>query len=192
MLSARQAERVAAAALLGSVPSRAAESERAGDIDALRDALYAAKLVSYAQGFMLMQAAAETNGWALPYGDIALLWRAGCIIRSRFLGDIKRSFARRPLPPSLLLDPFFVGELKAAEGGWRQAVMLAVGHGVAAPALSSALAFYDGYRCAHGSANIIQAQRDFFGAHTYQRTDRNEAEHFHTRWLGDGGEEQLP
>jgi len=192
MLSARQAERVAAAALLGSVPSRAPESERAGDIDALYDALYAAKLVSYAQGFMLMQAAAETNGWVLPYGDIALLWRAGCIIRSRFLGDIKRSFARRPLPPSLLLDPFFVGELKAAEGGWRQAVMLAVGHGVAAPALSSALAFYDGYRCAHGSANIIQAQRDFFGAHTYQRTDRNEAEHFHTRWLGDGGEEQLP
>lgn len=191
MLSARKAERVAAAALLGQPSGLAPEADPAGHLEALRDALYAAKLVSYAQGFMLMQAAAKSNGWALPYGEIALLWRAGCIIRSRFLDDIKSSFERSPLPPSLLQDPFFAGELKAAEGGWRQAVMLAVGHGLAAPALSSALAFYDGYRCAHGSANIIQAQRDFFGAHTYQRTDRPESEHFHTRWLGDGGEEQV-
>jgi len=121
-----------------------------------------------------------------------LLWRAGCIIRSRFLDDIKRSFSRSPVPPSLLQDPFFVGELKAAEVGWRRAVMLAVGSGVAAPALASALAFYDGYRCASGSANIIQAQRDFFGAHSYQRTDRDGSENFHTRWLGDGVEEKLP
>ena len=192
MLSARKAERVAAAALLGSPPVVAPEAGRAAGLDALRDALYAAKLVSYAQGFMLMRAAADSEGWALPYGDIALLWRAGCIIRSRFLGDITRSFARRPLPPSLLQDPFFVGELKAAEAGWRQAVTLAVGSGVAAPALGSALAFYDGYRCASGSANILQAQRDFFGAHGYQRTDRDDTAHFHTRWLGDGGEEKLP
>jgi len=192
MLSARKSERVAAAALLGSVTEVVPENQRAAAVDALRDALYAAKVVSYAQGFMLMQAAAASNGWALPYGDIALLWRAGCIIRSRFLGDIKSSFARHPLPPSLLQDPFFTGELKTVESGWRQAVILAVGHGVAAPALSSALAFYDGYRCASGSANIIQAQRDFFGAHTYQRIDRPESEHFHTRWLGDGGEEKLP
>ena len=192
MLSARKSERVAAATLLGNVPSLAPEAQLAGHLGALHDALYASKLVSYAQGFMLMQSAAEANGWALPYGDIALLWRAGCIIRSRFLDDIRSSFERKPLPPSLLQDPFFTGELKASEGGWRKAVMLAVGHGVAAPALGSALSFYDGYRCAYGSANIIQAQRDFFGAHTYRRTDRPESEHFHTRWLGDGGEEQLP
>ncbi len=192
MLSARKAERVAAAALLGAAPVRVPESRRAAHVDALRDALYAAKLVSYAQGFMLMQAAGESEGWVLPFGDIALLWRAGCIIRSRFLDDIKTSFSRQPVPPSLLQDPFFAGEIRAADAGWRQAVMLAVGSGVAAPALASALAFYDGYRCADGSANILQAQRDFFGAHSYQRIDRDPAEHFHTRWLGDGFEEKLP
>ncbi|PKO49377.1 MAG: phosphogluconate dehydrogenase (NADP(+)-dependent, decarboxylating) [Betaproteobacteria bacterium HGW-Betaproteobacteria-4] len=189
MLSARKTERVAAAALLGSVPTLVPEAERSMYLNALHDALYAAKLVSYAQGFMLMQAAAKTNGWALPFGDIALLWRAGCIIRSRFLADIKNSFERQPVPPSLLQDPFFAAEVKSSEAGWRLAVMLAVGKGVAAPALSSALAYYDGYRCANGSANIIQAQRDFFGAHTYQRIDSDQAKHFHTRWLGDGGEE---
>lgn len=192
MLSARKSERLAAAALLGSTAMLVPEAERAASLDALHDALYAAKLVSYTQGFMLMQAAAEKNGWALPFGDIALLWRAGCIIRSRFLADIKNSFERDPLPPSLLQDPFFAAEVKAAEAGWRQAVMLAVGHGIAAPALCSGLAFYDGYRCANGSANIIQAQRDLFGAHTYQRVDCDPANHFHTRWLGDGGEEKLP
>ncbi len=192
MLSARKSERLAAAALLGSVPTRVPVAQRAMYLDALHDALYAAKLVSYTQGFMLMQSAATKHGWALPFGDIALLWRAGCIIRSRFLGDIKNSFARDPVPPSLLQDPFFAAEVKNAEAGWRKAVMLAVGHGIAAPALSSALAFYDGYRCAYGSSNIIQAQRDCFGAHTYQRLDRDAASHFHTRWLGDGGEEKLP
>ena len=192
MLSARKSERVAAAALLGSVPTVVPEAERAAYLDALHDALYAAKLVSYTQGFMLMQAAAKTNGWALPFGEIALLWRAGCIIRSRFLGDIKNSFARQPVPPSLLQDPFFASEVKTAEAGWRKAAGLAVGHGIAAPALTSALSFYDGYRCAYGSANIIQAQRDFFGAHTYQRLDSAESAHFHTRWLGDGSEEKLP
>jgi 6-phosphogluconate dehydrogenase len=192
MLSARKSERVAAARLLGSTPRLVPVAERAAYLEALHDALYAAKLVSYTQGFMLMQAAAEKNGWALPFGDIALLWRAGCIIRSRFLADIKNSFARLPVPPSLLQDPFFASEIKNAEAGWRQAVMLAVGHGIAAPALSSALSFYDGYRCANGSANIIQAQRDFFGAHTYQRIDSDAAAHFHTRWLGDGGEARQP
>jgi len=192
MLSARKSERVAAAAVLGSVPTVVPASERAAYLDALHDALYAAKLVSYTQGFMLMQSAAEKNGWALPFGDIALLWRAGCIIRSRFLRDIKNSFERQPVPPSLLQDPFFAAEVKASEAGWRTAVMLAVGRGVAAPALTSALSFYDGYRSANGSANIIQAQRDLFGAHTYQRIDHDEAVHFHTRWLGDGGEEMRP
>ncbi|WP_428827464.1 decarboxylating NADP(+)-dependent phosphogluconate dehydrogenase [Azonexus sp. IMCC34842] len=192
MLSARKAERVAAAALLGSPPARLPEAVRTASLAALHDALYAAKLVSYTQGFMLLQAAAEAEDWVLPYGDIAQLWRAGCIIRSRFLDDIKTSFARQPVPPSLLQDPFFVAEIKAVEPGWRQAVMLAVGSGVAAPALASALAFYDGYRCANGSANILQAQRDFFGAHSYQRTDRDGSENFHTRWQGDGVEEKLP
>lgn len=192
MLSARKAERVAAAALLGGAPAETAAGQTAPHVDALRDALYAAKLVSYAQGFMLLQAAAGNHGWALPFGDIALLWRAGCIIRSRFLGDIKASFARDPVPQSLLQDPFFAAELKQAEKGWRKAVMLAVEHGVAAPALCSALSFYDGYRCADGSANILQAQRDYFGAHSYQRVDRDPSQHFHTDWLGDGAEVQLP
>lgn len=196
MLSARKAERVAAEALIGGRSRAAAQTlskaQKAEYLDALREALYASKLVSYAQGFALLQAAAERFGWNLPYGEIALLWRAGCIIRSRFLGDIKTSFARQPAPQSLLQDPFFIGEIKQAEKGWRKAVMLAVAEGVAAPALSSALSYYDGYRCAKGSANILQAQRDYFGAHGYQRVDRDEAERFHTHWLGDGSEEPLP
>jgi 6-phosphogluconate dehydrogenase len=194
MLSDRKEERLAAAALLGSPPEilPASVSAAAASLDDLHDGLYAAKLVSYAQGFMLMKSAAAANGWVLPYGDIALLWRAGCIIRSRFLDDIKASFSREIVPPNLLQDPFFVAEMKKAEAGWRRAVILAVGSGVAAPALTSALAFYDGYRCANGSANILQAQRDYFGAHTYQRTDRPAEEYFHTRWMGDGVEESVP
>jgi 6-phosphogluconate dehydrogenase len=192
MLSARKAERVSAAALIGGPVEALAAAQRPAHVDALRDALYASKLVSYAQGFALLQAAAGKFGWNLPYGEIALLWRAGCIIRSRFLGDIKASFARDPVPQSLLQDPFFAGEMKQAEAGWRKAVILAVTQGVAAPALSSALSYYDGYRCAKGSANILQAQRDYFGAHGYQRVDRTDEERFHTHWLGDGAEELLP
>jgi len=192
MLSARKDERVAAAQLLGGMQAPVPENERQAYLDAIHDALYAAKLVSYAQGFMLMQTAAQEYGWNLPYGEIALLWRAGCIIRSRFLGDIKASFAREPVPKNLLQDPFFAAEMRQAASGWRKAVMLAVAQGVPAPALSSALAFYDGYRCADGSANILQAQRDYFGAHGYQRVDRDPALHFHTHWMTDGHEEQLP
>ncbi|SEA10268.1 6-phosphogluconate dehydrogenase [Thiothrix caldifontis] len=192
MLSARKDERVAAAQILGGLQAPVPPEQRQAFLDAIHDALYAAKLVSYAQGFMLMQTAAAQYGWNLPYGDIALLWRAGCIIRSRFLGDIKASFAREPVPQSLLQDPFFAVELKQADNGWRKAVALAVMQGVPVPALSSALSFYDGYRCADGSANILQAQRDFFGAHGYQRVDRDPALHFHTHWSADGAEEQLP
>jgi 6-phosphogluconate dehydrogenase len=192
MLSARKDERVAASTLLGGMEEPVPAGQHQAYLDAIHDALYAAKLVSYAQGFMLMQTAAQEYGWNLPYGDIALLWRAGCIIRSRFLGDIKASFAREPVPQSLLQDPFFASELQRAASGWRKAVTLAVAQGVPAPALCSALAFYDGYRCADGSANILQAQRDFFGAHGYQRVDRDPALHFHTHWSGDGSEEQLP
>ncbi len=197
MLSARKEERVAASHLLGGLAAPVTTAQQQVYLDAIHDALYAAKLVSYAQGFMLMQTAAHQYGWNLPYGDIALLWRAGCIIRSRFLGDIKASFAREPVPQNLLQDPFFVGELQQAANGWRKAVALAVMQGVPAPALSSALAFFDGYRCADGSANILQAQRDFFGAHGYQRVDRDPALHFHTHWgastalSAQGTEEQL-
>lgn len=197
MLSARKDERVAASHILGGLEAPVPAEQRQAYLDAIHDALYAAKLVSYAQGFMLMQTAAKQYGWQLPYGDIALLWRAGCIIRSRFLGDIKASFEREPVPQSLLQDPFFVVELKQAASGWRKAVALAVMQGVPAPALSSALAFFDGYRCADGSANILQAQRDFFGAHGYQRVDRDPALHFHTHWgasttlRAQGAEEQL-
>ncbi|WP_028487482.1 decarboxylating NADP(+)-dependent phosphogluconate dehydrogenase [Thiothrix lacustris] len=191
MLSARKDERVVAAKLLGGLAEPVPAEQHQAYLEAIHDALYAAKLVSYAQGFMLMQTAAQEYGWNLAYGDIALLWRAGCIIRSRFLGDIKASFAREPVPQSLLQDPFFVGELKRAEAGWRKTVALAVMQGVPAPALSAALSFYDGYRCAAGSANILQAQRDYFGAHTYQRTDRDPALAFHTHWNGDGSEEQM-
>lgn len=192
MLSARKDERVATSTLLGGMAEPVEAGQHQAYLDAIHDALYAAKLVSYAQGFMLLQTAAAANGWHLPYGDIALLWRAGCIIRSRFLADIKASFARDPVPQSLLQDPFFAEELRQAASGWRKTVTLAVMQGVPAPALSSALAFYDGYRCANGSANILQAQRDFFGAHGYQRVDRDPALHFHTNWNGDGSEEQLP
>ncbi|WP_308873425.1 decarboxylating NADP(+)-dependent phosphogluconate dehydrogenase [Thiothrix subterranea] len=163
MLSARKDERVAASLILGGLEAPVPAEQRQAYLDAIHDALYAAKLVSYAQGFMLMQTAAKQYGWQLPYGDIALLWRAGCIIRSRFLGDIKASFEREPVPQNLLQDPFFVVELQQAASGWRKAVALAVMQGVPAPALSSALAFFDGYRCADGSANILQAQRDFLG-----------------------------
>jgi len=191
MLSARKDERVAASHILGGLQASVTAEQRQTYLDAIHDALYAAKLVSYAQGFMLMQTAAKQYAWNLPYGDIALLWRAGCIIRSRFLGDIKASFERDPVPQSLLQDPFFAVELKQAESGWRKAVALAVMQGVPAPALSSALAFFDGYRCAEGSANILQAQRDYFGAHTYQRIDRDPALHFHTHWGTARAEEQL-
>lgn len=191
MLSARKEERVAAAQILGSTPTPLPTQEQHTYLDALQNALYAAKLVSYAQGFMLLQIASNAYQWHLPYGDIALLWRAGCIIRSRFLDDIKASFARQPVPTSLLQDRFFAQELKQAEMGWRQAVILAMTQGIPAPALASALTFYDGYRCANGSANILQAQRDYFGAHGYQRVDRDPALHFHTHWSEDGHEEQL-
>lgn len=191
MLSARKDERLAAAQQLSGLQPPVPEAERQTYLDAIHDALYAAKLVSYAQGFMLLQTAAQQYGWNLPYGDIALLWRAGCIIRSRFLADIKASFAREPVPQSLLQDPFFAQELTAAAAGWRKTVALAVMQGVPAPALSSALAFYDGYRCADGSANILQAQRDYFGAHTYQRVDRDPTLAFHTHWTTDGHEEQV-
>ncbi len=156
-------------------------------LDDLHDAVYAAKIISYAQGFMLLQAAAETYDWPLNYGSIALMWRGGCIIRSAFLGKIKEAFDTHPDLQSILLAPYFTQALSDAQAGWRRIVAVAATSGVATPAISSALAFYDGYRCAHGPANLIQAQRDYFGAHTYERIGEPRGEFFHTNWTGVGG-----
>jgi len=156
-------------------------------IDDLEHALYASKIVSYAQGYQLMRAAAQDYGWKLNYGGIALMWRGGCIIRSIFLGKIKEAFDKDPDMVNLLLDPFFKKEVIGALPAWRRVVKEAVGLGIPIPALSSALAYYDGYRSARLPANLLQAQRDYFGAHTYERIDKPRGEWFHTNWTGRGG-----
>jgi 6-phosphogluconate dehydrogenase len=187
ILSALKDERVAAAAQLRG-PEAPFDGDRDAFVGDVRDALYASKIVSYAQGFMLFRAAAEEYGWELDHGSIALMWRGGCIIRSAFLGKIKEAFDRDPSLPNLLLDPYFRGEVAAAQGGWRRVVATAVRLGVPVPAYSTALAFYDGYRSERLPANLLQAQRDYFGAHTYERLDRPRGQFFHTNWTGRGGE----
>ncbi len=175
--------------LNGAAPAGPALSsaEKASMVDALRDALFASKIVSYAQGFLLMKEAAKEHGWKLDYGAIALMWRGGCIIRSVFLDRIKRAFDADAQIPNLLVDPFFAGKTIACAPGWRKVVAAAVTAGIPTPALSAALAYFDGYRCARLPANLVQAQRDYFGAHTYERTDRPRGEFFHTNWTGRGG-----
>jgi 6-phosphogluconate dehydrogenase len=153
----------------------------------LEQALYASKLVSYAQGFMLMRRAAEEHSWDLDYGGIALLWREGCIIRAAFLDEVRGAFGRDPGLPSLLLDPHFSARLAGAQGGWRRTVARAAAAGLPVPAYAGALAFYDGYRSGRLPANLIQAQRDYFGAHLYERLDRPRGEYHHTDWTGRGG-----
>ncbi|GMQ84517.1 MAG: decarboxylating NADP(+)-dependent phosphogluconate dehydrogenase [Acidimicrobiia bacterium] len=180
-LSSLVEERAAASGELTGPPS--AITEHAADvIDDLEDAVYASKIVSYTQGFMLFDAARETAGWDLDLGTIASLWRAGCIIRSQFLSEITTAYRIRPHVPNLLLDPFFSEAITAAEPGWRRSVTRAVSAGIPVPAYSSALAFYDGYRSERLPANLIQAQRDFFGAHTYERMNRPRGEFFHSSW----------
>lgn len=156
-------------------------------IEAISHALYASKIISYAQGFMLMRAAATQEKWKLNYGSIALIWREGCIIRSRFLNDIKKAYDRKPDLANLLFDSFFSQEITHAEKGWRTVVAKAVELGVPSPCFSTSLSFFDGYRTARLPANLIQAQRDFFGAHTYERTDQPRGKYFHTNWTGSGG-----
>lgn len=156
-------------------------------IETVRNALYASKIISYAQGFRLMREAATEYGWSLNYGEIALMWRGGCIIRSAFLNDIKQAYDSNPDLENLLMADFFVDAIRQAESGWRKAVILSIELGIPAPAFSSALAFYDGYRTAHLPANLLQAQRDYFGAHSYERTDRPRGQFFHTDWTGHGG-----
>ena len=191
-VSALKDERVRASAVLeGPSPAMveiaADPAGKAAFIEDIRHALYASKIVSYAQGYMLMRAAAKEYGWNLNYGGIALMWRGGCIIRSRFLGKIKEAFDRNPALSNLLLDDYFRGEIHKGQGGWRNVVAMAALRGIPVPAFSTALAFFDQYRNAVLPANLLQAQRDYFGAHTYERIDRPRGEFFHTNWTGKGG-----
>jgi 6-phosphogluconate dehydrogenase len=181
-LSALKEERVRASEVLKG-PGTAFSGDRDALIDDLRQALYASKIVSYAQGYQLMRAAAEEYGWKLNNGGIALMWRGGCIIRSAFLGRIKEAFDTGPDLVNLLLDPFFKDAVGNAQAAWRRVVMTSVELGIPIPAISAALAFYDGYRSARLPANLLQAQRDYFGAHTYERIDRPRGEFFHTHWI---------
>ncbi len=186
-LSALKEERVAASKVL-SGPKAKFSGDKKALIHDLRQSLYAAKIVSYAQGYQLMRAAAIEHHWNLNYGGIALMWRGGCIIRSVFLGKIKDAFAKNPALTNLLLDPFFKDAVEKAQRAWRRVVTTAVEMGIPMPAMSSALAFYDGYRHERLPANLLQAQRDYFGAHTYERVDKPRGEFFHTNWTGRGGE----
>jgi 6-phosphogluconate dehydrogenase len=186
-LSALKDERVAASEAL-SGPREKLAGDRTAFLADLEQALYASKLISYTQGYMLMRAAAREYKWNLNSGGIALMWRGGCIIRSAFLGMIKEAFDRQPALTNLLLDPYFTKAVTAAQPGWRRVVTKAVQRGIPVPAMSSALAFFDGYRRDRLPANLLQAQRDYFGAHTYQRLDKPRGEYFHTNWTGRGGD----
>lgn len=185
-LSALKEEREAAAKVLTG-PQPQFNGDRQAFVEDIRRALYAAKIVSYAQGYALMRAASETYGWNLNYGGIALLWRGGCIIRSAFLEEIKKAFDRNPELTNLLVDPFFKSRLDRCQASWRRVCAAAISNGIPVPAFTSALSYYDGYRSARLPANLLQAQRDYFGAHTYERIDRPRGEFFHTNWTGQGG-----
>ncbi len=178
-LSAMKEERVKASGIL---KNRESGKQAEITIEDLKQALYAAKIISYTQGYMLMQAAAKEYGWSLNYGGIALMWRGGCIIRSAFLGKIKEAYDRNPSLANLLLDPYFTEQIQKSQHSWRKIVADGVLTGIPVPALAAALGFFDGYRSEKLPANLLQAQRDYFGAHTYERTDRPRGEFFHTQW----------
>jgi 6-phosphogluconate dehydrogenase len=186
-LSALKEERVDAAKILKGPATKASVGDRVAFIEDVRRALYCSKMVSYAQGYMLLRAAAKEYGWNLNMGGIALMWRGGCIIRSRFLGKIKEAFDKNPGIENLLLDSFFSAALNNYQASWRKALVHAVELGVPTPAFATALTFFDGYRTARLPANLLQAQRDYFGAHTYERIDKPRGEYFHTNWTGHGG-----
>jgi 6-phosphogluconate dehydrogenase len=185
-VSALKDERVAAAKKLKG-PARKISGDRAAFVENIRHALYASKIISYAQGYMLMRAAAKEYAWNLNYGGVALMWRGGCIVRSRFLGKIKEAFDRNPNLTNLLLDGFFRGEIKKCQRSWRKVIAIAARKGIPAPAFSTALNFFDSYRSERLPANLLQAQRDYFGAHTYERLDKPRGQFFHTNWTGHGG-----
>src|SRR5271154_3730365 len=186
-LSALKSERVAAAKVLKGPRKRKVSTDKKAFIEEVRLALYCSKMVSYAQGYMLLRAAEKDQGWHLNMGGVALMWRGGCIIRSAFLGNIKAAYDRDPKLQNLLLDKFFSTAMNKYHASWRRAIIYGVRTGVPMPAFSTALAFYDGYRTARLPANLLQAQRDFFGAHTYERVDKPRGEFFHTNWTGRGG-----
>ncbi len=186
-LSALKEERVKASKVL-SGPSVNFKGDKKQFLDDLRNALYASKIISYAQGYILMRSAAEEYGWNLNYGGIALMWRGGCIIRSIFLSKIKEAFDQEPGLTNLLLDPFFKEKIESAQESWRRVVSVAMQNGVPVPSMSSALCYFDGYRSERLPANLLQAQRDYFGAHTYERLDKPRGEFFHTNWTGRGGD----
>ena len=185
-LSALKEERVEASKLI-SGPGATFTGDITACVEDIRGALLASKIVSYAQGFMCMREAAKVYGWKLDFGTIAMLWRSGCIIRSVFLDKIKAAFGAKPELSSLLLDDYFRGIMARYQGSWRRVVSLAATIGVPLPAFSSALAFFDGYRCERLPANLLQAQRDYFGAHTYERLDQPVGKFFHSNWTGRGG-----
>lgn len=186
-LSALKDERVKASQVLKG-PKAQFKGDKTKFIDDLRKALYASKIISYAQGYQLMRAAAKEYGWNLNYGGVALMWRGGCIIRSVFLGEIKKAFDKNPNLENLLLDPFFKRAMTKAQVSWRRVVTTAIKLGIPIPAIGAAMAFYDGYRHERLPANLLQAQRDYFGAHTYERVDKPRGEFFHTNWTGRGGD----
>ena len=186
-LSALKDERVAAAKVLNG-PGTKFEGDKQSFINDLKQALYASKIVSYAQGYQLMRAISDEKDWSLNYGAIALMWRGGCIIRSAFLNNIRDAFAKDEGLTNLLLDPFFEKAVENAQAAWRRVIATAVTLGIPMPAISAALAYFDGYRTERLPANLLQAQRDYFGAHTYERVDKERGEHFHTNWTGRGGD----
>jgi len=186
-LSAMKADRVEASKILPSGPCEVFKGDKQKFIDGVRDAVFASKMVSYTQGYLLMRAAAQEYKWKLNYGGIALMWRGGCIIRSKFLGKIKEAFDQNPNLNNLLCDPFFKSKVTEVLPGWRQVCSQAILSGTPLPGITSALSYYDGLRTERLPANLLQAQRDFFGAHTYERIDKPRGQAFHTNWTGHGG-----
>ena len=187
-LSALKEERVAASKILNGPQCQPFNGDRDGFVDDVKNALFASKICSYAQGFQLLSMAAAENGWSLNYGNIALMWRGGYIIRAQFLDRIKDAFEKDNQLPNLLVAPYFQQAIENAQNSWRNVITTAVTHGVPVPAFSSALAYFDGYRSAQLPANLLQAQRDYFGAHTYERSDKERGQFFHTNWTGQGGD----
>jgi 6-phosphogluconate dehydrogenase len=187
ILSSQKDLRVKASKVLNG-PTPKFDGDKQQFINDLENALLGAKIVSYAQGYNLMNEAAKEYEWDLNYGGIALMWRGGCIIRSVFLGDIKKAFDKNPKLENLMLDDYFKEKIEAAQEGWRRVVQTAVANGIPVPAISTALSYYDGFRSERLPANLLQAQRDYFGAHTYERIDKPRGEFFHTNWTGRGGD----
>jgi 6-phosphogluconate dehydrogenase len=186
-LSALKEERIEASKVLVGPAAKTLSVDRKQFIEEVRRALFCSKIISYAQGYMLLRAAAKENGWNLNMGGIALMWRGGCIIRSQFLGNIKEAFDKNPALENLLLDSYFSGLVNKYQTSWRKAVAAGIELGIPTPAFSTALAFFDGYRTGRLPQNLLQAQRDYFGAHTYERVDKPRGEFFHTNWTGHGG-----